>query len=254
MNADACKELYPNWTIRVYLDDTVPAHVIRRLECRNAQIVDMTNEKMIPPTLWRFLVADDPHVSRFIIRDADSLVSEKEQAAVEEWQHSTYWFHHMRDYFTHSDLVLAGMWGGCSGAVTDITGKMRTFCSQYTGAPRYTDQNFLKAVLWPTLRQSLMTHDEIFGFHGALPWPTHAPVRWEFELFHVGSNVSSVVITGPALPSARIQSVQFCFRDEKNDVIYPAPIKDSRWELPLPFFLEPLYAKGELEFKLIDEN
>ena len=62
--------------------------------------------------MWRFLVLDDHEVDRFLIRDADSLISKREVAAIEAWQQSDKRFHLMRDYFSHTELLLAGMWGG----------------------------------------------------------------------------------------------------------------------------------------------
>jgi hypothetical protein len=75
----------------------------------------------------------------------------------------------MRDYFTHTELLLAGMWAGCGGIFPNVAGMMRDFVAQYQGNARFTDQYFLKAVLWSTVRQSLLSHDDIFGFHHAEP-------------------------------------------------------------------------------------
>jgi hypothetical protein len=37
---------------------------------------------------WRFLVADDPSVDRFIVRDADSRLNPRDALAVAEWVRS----------------------------------------------------------------------------------------------------------------------------------------------------------------------
>lgn len=142
----------------------MPQHVWQRLQAGGAQLVDMSHEKTIYPTLWRFLVMDDPTVERFLVRDADSLLSEREQVCVEAWLRSPWYFHHMRDYFTHTELLLAGMWAGCGGIFPNVARMMREFVVQYRGNARFTDQYFLKAVLWSTVRQSLLSHDAIFGF------------------------------------------------------------------------------------------
>jgi hypothetical protein len=78
-------DLFPGWRCRVYLDDSVPDHVWQRLQLPHVELVDMSQEKHIFPTLWRFLVLDDASVQRFIVRDADSLLSEREAAAVNAW-------------------------------------------------------------------------------------------------------------------------------------------------------------------------
>ncbi len=82
-NVEVARELYPDWMCRIYLDDSVPQHVWQRLTQPNTQLVDMSQEKTIFPTLWRFLVMDDASVKRYIVRDADSLLSDREVAAVD---------------------------------------------------------------------------------------------------------------------------------------------------------------------------
>ena len=32
---------------------------------------------------------------------------------------SPYYFHLIRDYFTHTELILAGLWGGCTGVLNN---------------------------------------------------------------------------------------------------------------------------------------
>ena len=68
----------------------------------------------------RFLVSDDPDVGYFLVRDCDSVVSAREAAAVAKWLGSGLPFHAMRDYYTHTDPLLAGMWGGIAGVFPDI--------------------------------------------------------------------------------------------------------------------------------------
>lgn len=156
----------------------------------------MSHERTLFPTLWGFVVLDDPTVKRFIVRDADSLLSERQAAAVNAWLTSPYWFHHMRDYSSHAELLLAGMWNGCHGVFRNVEQAMRDFIARYQGSQRFTDQYFLKVALWPTVRESLLRHDELFNFHQAQPWPDHAPVRWQTRDFHVGSNAGLASMTG----------------------------------------------------------
>lgn len=44
---------------------------------------------------------------------------------------------------------------------------MRDFIAQHQGSERFTDQYFLKMALWPTVRESILTHDDIFLFHSS---------------------------------------------------------------------------------------
>ena len=249
-NCELAHAIYPEWICRVYFDSTVPSHVLSRLSLQGAELIDMTSEKDIPATLWRFLVVDDAAVSHFIIRDADSLLSEKEAAAVHEWLKSKSWFHHMRDYFTHTDLLLAGMWGGRRGVFKNIEGAMRQFVQQYSGTKRFTDQQFLKHVLWPTIRESLLSHDEIFDFHHAQPFPPHPAERWEGYQFHIGSNASYAGISGESrLSDNEKQAVELSFEDVT--VHYFAVVRDHKWFLNLPFHLLDLVKSGALTVRYV---
>lgn len=248
-NALLARELYPAWTCRVYLDNSVPQHVQLRLQNAGMQLIDMSDEKEILPTLWRFLVMDDPEVERFIVRDADSLLSEREVAAVDEWLRSPCYFHHMRDYFTHTELLLAGLWGGINGCIPPIEEMMRVFIRQYQGSQRFTDQSFLRQVLWPTVRQSLLSHDEIFGFHHAHAWPQHKSIRWQQAAFHVGSNTTYSGLSGQSqLQDGERQPVELIRQGMKYR--YYAAVKGSEWFLSVPFFLIDEFKRGELQVTL----
>lgn len=112
INIDLAKEIYPEWTCRFYVDETVPEHIRTRLQQKGAQVVLVDEQqKQYSGLFWRFLVMDDPNVNCFLIRDADSLVSYRERAAVDEWLASDRWFHCMHDFYSHTELLLAGMWG-----------------------------------------------------------------------------------------------------------------------------------------------
>ena len=50
---------------------------------------------------WRFMVASDPTVDRYIIRDVDSRLNARDRIAVEDWIQSGYAVHTMRDHVNH---------------------------------------------------------------------------------------------------------------------------------------------------------
>ena len=69
-------------------------------------------DPVLSPMVWRFLIASDPSVGRYIIRDADSRLSER-KAAVSEWIESGKKFHVMRDHPSHNNFAMSGgMWAG----------------------------------------------------------------------------------------------------------------------------------------------
>jgi len=62
----------------------------------------------VNPTLWRFLPLLDPTTKRIMSRDTDSLVTDREVGAVNEWIESKTSFHIMRDNWEHCTSMLAG--------------------------------------------------------------------------------------------------------------------------------------------------
>jgi len=131
LNAETAKDIYPEWTCRFYVDDSVPDTAIGRLKSNGAEIVRVdAEEAQWPGTMWRFLAADDTEASWVIFRDADSVISHREAEAVKEWMASGKLFHTMRDAETHTELILAGLWGMAAGTVPDMKGKIRTYLQQ----------------------------------------------------------------------------------------------------------------------------
>ena len=195
INVDLVKEIYPEWTCRFYVNDTVTDLVKQRLRDKGAQIVEVNEQQnQLSGLFWRFFVMDDPTVKRFLIRDADSLVSYRERAAVDAWVGSDKWFHTMHDGYTHTELILAGMWGGCHGIFEHTEQLIHDFIQkgQFPNQ-RVIDQHFLRFSIWPTLSQSVMIHDSKGFDESGIPFPSHEKYT-DFEdlsQFHVGMNEGS---------------------------------------------------------------
>jgi hypothetical protein len=124
-------------------------------------------------------------VKRFLVRDADSLLSVKERVAVDAWLASDKYFHLMRDFYTHTDLMLAGMWGGVANVLPSIDKLWRSFRSTKMEG-RTTDQRFLGDMIWPTVSQSCLIHDSVFtGCLGSVPFPPYGELP---PGHHIGQN------------------------------------------------------------------
>jgi hypothetical protein len=126
------------------------------------------------------------------------VVNERERRAVDEWIASGYWFHAMRDWWTHTDLLLAGMWGGVAGVLPPLA----TMLSRYSPGVMETpnvDQWFLRDEVWRYVRQSCLVHDRCFRSPGSRPWPDPDPAG----SIHVGQNVFAV---GREAQEARLRS------------------------------------------------
>lgn len=184
-NMLAAREVFPGWTCRFYIDPSVDPDLLAVLADEGAELMmdDSGNDDVRHCLTRRFLVSDDPEVGYFLVRDADSAVSPREAAAVAEWIDSGLPFHAMRDWYTHTDPLLAGMWGGVAGVFPDMTGTIGRFMGR---APLSTnwDQYFLREEIWPAIRDNCCVHDRLFNSHSARRWPTPTPVDPE----HVGQN------------------------------------------------------------------
>ncbi len=185
-NAAIARHLYPGWRCRFYCDDTVPASVQAGLLAAGADVVLMpSTQRMFEGLFWRFHVANDPTVDRYLLRDCDSLLNLRERRAVAAWIDSGEHFHVMRDFFSHSELMLAGMWGGVRGALPALPPLYAPYLDDAAKAAN-CDQKFLREAVWPTVRHSVCVHDRLFQVLGAQPFPADAVLP---AGRHVGENM-----------------------------------------------------------------
>jgi Flp pilus assembly protein TadD len=169
-NARLVRVFYPGWTCRIYVDDSVPHAALDALRQAGAQIVAMPQTNSHYGLFWRFFAADDEQVRYFLCRDADSRINSQEAAAVAEWLGSGRQFHVMRDAPFHTELILAGLWGGVGGRLRGI----RTWIDRHFRPTdhRWADQDFLRVEIWPRIREQAMIHDGFYSLFSARPFPT----------------------------------------------------------------------------------
>jgi hypothetical protein len=172
LNVQEQPQIYPYWICRFYVDDSVPESVIERLRAGGAQIVQVQGSALQwPGPMWRLLALDDPQARRILFRDADSLISQREAHAVDQWLTSGKRFHMMRDSCTHTELLMAGLWGAVAGSLPPLRELMHRFMRTPIESMYFADQRFLRQCIWPYARTSLMQHDSVFGFMDAVPFP-----------------------------------------------------------------------------------
>lgn len=173
-NARIMPHLFPGWTMRVYHDQAVDPIFLADLASHGVQLFSGALPPGVPAhrrLLWRFEVIADPAVRRFLIRDADSLLTVKERVAVDAWLASRHWFHVMRDWYTHTDLILAGMWGGVGGVLPGPAMLLQAY-TNWRFETDHIDQDLLSETVWPIVKQSVLIHDSIFQpCLGSVPFP-----------------------------------------------------------------------------------
>ncbi len=187
-NALRARLVYPGWRCRFYLDGSVPNDLVEAMAGLGSEIV---MEDGAPPTrdrlTRRFLVADDPDVALYLVRDCDSLINAREAAAVSVWLAGKKAFHVMRDWWTHTDPILAGMWGGRGGVLPPMAPLIQSYRSKAVETPNW-DQWFLRDRIWPGIRKQSLVHDRLFVTEGSSPFPGQMPAG----NLHVGQNEYAV--------------------------------------------------------------
>lgn len=166
-NVALAAQLYPGWFCRIYHSSDVPLATIERLRSQaNVQLVPRPQAGNWASLHWRFDVAADPAVEAAIIRDADSRLSLREQAAVNAWLASGRAAHVMRDHPLHWAPMMGGMWGIRGGIIPEMSEALDRF-----GRPdRFdSDQRFQSDYVWPRIKMNCLQHDDYFA---RLPFPT----------------------------------------------------------------------------------
>jgi tetratricopeptide (TPR) repeat protein len=191
-NALEAPQVMPGWTLRFDVDHTVPTAFLDLLRKNGAQVVVHQAQQaasLRQRLAWRFLVANDARVGYFLCRDADSVIGAREAQAVNAWLDGDAHFHVLRDWWSHTDLMLAGLWGGVAGVLPSIEVMMRDYQSPAMETANI-DQWFLRDQVWPLIRHSVCVHDRLFTMPGARPVPGTSPPFGSNE--HIGQNEHAV--------------------------------------------------------------
>lgn len=172
-NVKLQRKHYPGWTCRFYVDDTVPANTINELKSMGAEICHEEITDGYRGLFWRFKPAFDENVERFIVRDCDSRLNQREAIAVTEWINSGTNFHTMRDHKGHDITVLGAMWGAKRGFLPEFENLQNEFLDNLNSEQVmkrerffYTDQKFLNDIIWPRVKDNCLVHDDSARFTG----------------------------------------------------------------------------------------
>jgi hypothetical protein len=169
LNASAIKALLPTWTMHVYHDDSISNHVIERLQRAGAKTIHANEAKIAhwPGTFWRFHAVSDPHVKKVLFRDADSVIGLRELSLIDEWLASSQPFHVIRDWYTHVELILAGLWGAHAPYLAHMPNLIDHYVRHELEHSRCDDQLFLAKYIWPRICQHTLIHDSVHRVLGA---------------------------------------------------------------------------------------
>ncbi len=175
INLVLSRTVYPGWTCRFYVDETVPRPCVAFLRDNGADVRKIEDEYPGVGLFQRFLVMNDPTVGRFLLRDCDARLSAAEADLVQQWIDSGYPFHVVRDHVLHNELMIGCLWAGRTDCGIDIVELMRRYFTFGPTAKYGHDQRMLGLMLWPLIRSRCLVHDKYYklaGVHAAaLPDP-----------------------------------------------------------------------------------
>lgn len=172
-NAVLAKRDWPGWTLRFYVGDGVPPEMLALYRTLGVELVHMTgNQRGIAGMFWRFFAVEDRTITRVLVRDIDSRLTNRDRAAVAEWIKSGRYFHTMRDNEWHKTVILGGIWGTVGGFINPAV--LEAWRSQDDRAPRAyqkgDDQAWLATELWPHVREHNLMHASFHCTHYKTAW------------------------------------------------------------------------------------
>jgi hypothetical protein len=158
-NLELIREYYPGWTMRVYHDN-------EHLEgAPGLEMIYVGKADGCIGLYWRFRVAYDDTVDRWIVMDLDSRPNARCARATKEWIGSGKPFHVIRDHKRHRKPIMGCYFGGVKGVVPNweelMSEWMKTCDPGKRKRGRYfkTDQFFLKKKIWPLVKDRCIAHD-----------------------------------------------------------------------------------------------
>ena len=162
-NVNLAQEVYPEWICRIHIGSNTPTGIIDSLNnFPNTELIFRSEPCDWTGMFWRFEDASDPSVDVMICRDVDSRLTRREKNAVDQWLDSDKNFHIMRDHPYHATHILGGMWGVRGGLLSDMKNHIKKYVK---GNFWQVDQNFLREIIYPLIKDQAFVHDEFFGNH-----------------------------------------------------------------------------------------
>jgi len=189
-NVKLQRQFYKDWTCRFYIHETVPSWLYHRLKNDGCEVIEKCGplgEHMNKLGMfWRFEALKDKTIDRFIVRDADSRLSQREKNCVIDWEKTGKEFHIIRDHPYHSTLIMGGMWGATRSLIEkinydDLVNQFNKL--QYTNTYA-SDQEFLARMIYPLIKNNACIHDDLDRYsEGARKIP-----HFNFDNHYIGES------------------------------------------------------------------
>ena len=194
-NVVLAKRLMPNWEVRIYVNDKISYNIIQTLHVFGAEIVLINEEEIaIPSNYWAYLVADDPNVTRFIVRNVTHRLSPRQTRLINDWQLSDHAYHTIRDRPWHSDMALVP---DLFGAVREhlyhrLNTSMFNIILGATQEEGIDDvRGLLNDVIWPVIKEDVLSHDSVAADKWNITRHCRHINKLESDVMKIGQPISS---------------------------------------------------------------
>jgi hypothetical protein len=185
-NAIYAHQVYPGWKCRFYIPKDFNKEVVDRLKDINyVETVETESPKEndFSLSLSKYLALSDTDAEFVIFRNCESRIGYREKELTDEWINSDKNAHIIYDH-PHLPLPIPnGCLGIKGGIIKDIDRTISDFLASLTRRPwesicsknrydeitynQYTEHHFLKNVIYPSIENSVLRHDEfIIDFNG----------------------------------------------------------------------------------------
>ena len=169
-NIKLAKQHFPDWTVYIYYNKTVPLEKIDLYEEMGAKtfLCENVGENLLnwEGMFWRFFPLDDPTVDAWLSRDADSRLSAREAGFVNQWLESGKSFHIIRDHRCHMHFIMGGIFGVNNSLflpkyrnkIKPIKEIIKENYTYYKERNYNVDQLFLNNFIWNLIESDHMAH------------------------------------------------------------------------------------------------
>lgn len=173
-NAEDAKWAYPGWEVRVHAALPEDHETVTKLRELGATIKTVEQHGPFTTKFHRLNVISDEDEGYYMLRDTDARFTNREIAAVHQWQYSGEPFHVMRDSPSHNRFMMAGMWGGKKGQLKHVKELIAKEFESKLADELCTDQQFLEEHVWPCIKDHCIQHDSCLRHAnpGSVPFPT----------------------------------------------------------------------------------
>ena len=144
----------PTAQVRVYLAQSLPQHIQKRLLELKCQVHLMSPDPVgFEGTMWRFYAADEETLPFISIDADDDTVTQSFIQEVKHWLDSDKQFFVKRHHLSSFLPMTAGRWGAKPGALKNIN--MKELTESYCDYTFGVDEGFLNREVWPHAQDSV---------------------------------------------------------------------------------------------------